>query len=62
VAVFLVTFAGSQSTTEVHAEHYFTQGERVTFWSKGDHLLPEPVAQFDRSAIAHIVEKTDRSA
>jgi hypothetical protein len=33
----------------------------VTFWSTGEHRLPEPVAQFERSAIARIVEKTDRS-
>lgn len=59
MTVYVITFAGSQGSAEVHAEHYLTTGERVTFWSKGEHRLPEPVAQFDRSAIDRIIEKTD---
>ena len=62
MAVFLVTVkgpSGSHQTSELEAEHYFTNDDRVTFRSSGPLRIPEPVAQFERAVVAAIVEKPD---
>jgi hypothetical protein len=62
VTVFLVTVkgpSGSHQTSELEAEQYFTNDDRVTFWSSGPLRLPEPVAQFERDVVSAIVEKPD---
>jgi hypothetical protein len=62
VAVFLVTVkgsSGSHETSELEAEQYFTNDDRVTFWSSGRLRLPEPVAQFERAVVSAIVKKSD---
>jgi hypothetical protein len=62
VAVFLVTVkgpSGSHQTSELEAEQYFTNDDRVTFWSSGRRRLPEPVAQFERAVVSAIAEKPD---
>jgi hypothetical protein len=59
VATFLVTItqpSGSKSTSQIEAEHYFTDDEWVTFWSANRLKLPEPVARFERRSIAEIVK------
>jgi hypothetical protein len=59
VATYLVTIkepSGSRSTAEIEAEHYFTDDEWVTFWSTDRLKLPDPVARFERAAIAEIVK------
>jgi hypothetical protein len=64
VAVYLVTLkgpSGTQQTSELEAEQYFTNDDRVTFWSSGQRRLPEPVAQFERAAVAAIVKKAENS-
>jgi hypothetical protein len=62
VAVYLVTVkgpSGSHETSELEAEQYFTNDDRVTFWSSGLLHLPEPVAQFERAVVSAIVKKPD---
>jgi hypothetical protein len=62
VAVYLITVkgpSGSHETSELEAEQYFTNDDRVTFWSSGRLRLPEPVAQFERAVVSAIVEKPD---
>jgi hypothetical protein len=62
VAVYLVTVkgrSGSHETSELEADQYYTNDDRVTFWSSGLRRLPEPVAQFERSVVSSIVEKPD---
>jgi hypothetical protein len=59
VATFLVTLkepSGSRSTSEVEAEHNFTDDEWVTFWSANGLKLPEPVARSERHSIAENVK------
>jgi hypothetical protein len=59
VATFLVTLkepSGSRSTSEIEAEHYFTDDAWVTFWTANGLKLPEPVARFERNSIAEIVK------
>jgi hypothetical protein len=59
VATYLVTItepSGSRSTSEIEAEHYFTDDEWVTFWSADGLKLPDPVARFERAAITEIVK------
>jgi hypothetical protein len=62
VAVYLVTVKGpfgSAETSELEAEEYFTNEDRVTFWSSGRSRLPEPVAQFERTVVSAIVKKPE---
>lgn len=62
MAVYLVTVkgpSGSPETSELEAEQYFTNDDRVTFWSSGSRRLPEPVAQFQQSLISAIVLKPE---
>jgi hypothetical protein len=62
VAVYLVTLkgpSGSHETSELEAEQYFTNDDRVTFWSSGRLRLPEPVAQFERAVVSAIVRKPE---
>ena len=62
MAVYLVTVkaaSGSHETSELEAEQYYTNDDRVTFWSSGQRRLPEPVAQFERSVVSAIVKKSD---
>jgi hypothetical protein len=62
VAVYLVTVKGPSGTPEtsgLEAEQYFTNDDRVTFWSSGRRRLPEPVAQFERAVVSAIVKKSD---
>ncbi len=62
MSVYLVTVkgpSGSHETSELEAEQYFTNEDRVTFWSSGSLRLPEPVAQFERANVSAIVKKTD---
>jgi hypothetical protein len=59
VATYLVTVkepSGSRSTSEIEAEHYFTDDEWVTFWSADGLKLPDPVARFERAMITEIVK------
>ncbi|MGA2305776.1 MAG: hypothetical protein ABSH29_16575 [Acidimicrobiales bacterium] len=60
MAVYLITVkgpSGSHETSELEAEQYFTNDDRVTFWSAGRLRLPEPVAQFERAVVSAIVKK-----
>ena len=60
--MYLVTVkgpSGAHETAELEAEQYYTNEDRVTFWSSGSLRLPEPVAQFERSVVAAIVVKPD---
>ena len=62
MSVYLVTVkgpSGSHETSELEAEQYFTNEDRVIFWSSGSLRLPEPVALFDRADVAGIVKKPD---
>ena len=62
MAVYLVTVrgpSGSHETSELEAEQYFTNDDRVTFWSSGRLRLPEPVAQFQRALVSAIVLKPE---
>ena len=62
VAVYLVTVkgpSGSHETAEFEAEQYYTNEDRVTFWSSGSLRLPEPVAQFERALVSAIVMKAE---
>jgi hypothetical protein len=57
VAVFLVTVkepSGAHSTSEIEADHYFTDDKWVTFWSSDSLDLPEPVIRFEQSAIVRV--------
>ena len=58
--IFVVTTVdqtGSYVTTEVEAEHYFTDDEWVTFWVANRLDLPAPVTRFEHAAIVQIEEK-----
>lgn len=62
MAVYLVTVkgpSGSPETSELEAEQYFTNDDRVTFWASGSMRLPEPVAQFQRALVSAIVLKPE---
>lgn len=62
MAVYLVTVkgpSGSHETSELEAEQYFTNDDRVTFWASGSMRLPEPVAQFQRALVSAIVLKPE---
>jgi hypothetical protein len=51
VAVYLVTVkgrSGSHETSELEADQYYTNDDRVTFWSSGL-----------RSVVSSIIEKPD---